>query len=181
MGGSFLPYTLLSPPRPTRGAHRACQDGYSSPPRRSDWWRTRLRGSRDEDSPPPHSRGLRVWELLVMSPPVQRNKTCQTRLDKRLPETVTSRRRFVNALFVNDDAAAVPTVQTTIQTSHVAALASAQQSETGARGHLAAARRPHSGRITAFQSRPRSIRSTCAALRPGAPVTEPPGWVVAPV
>src|ERR1700680_914756 len=36
-------------------------------------------------------------------------------------------------------------------------------------------------RITSFKSRPRSLSSTIAALRPGAPVTEPPGWVVAPV
>lgn len=31
------------------------------------------------------------------------------------------------------------------------------------------------------KSFPRSLRMTIAALRPGPPVTEPPGWVVAPV
>jgi hypothetical protein len=34
---------------------------------------------------------------------------------------------------------------------------------------------------TSFGSWPRSCRSTIAALRPGAPVMEPPGWLDPPV
>ena len=43
------------------------------------------------------------------------------------------------------------------------------------------ARAAASGEITSARSRPRSLRSTIAAFLPGAPVTEPPGWVVEPV
>ena len=51
----------------------------------------------------------------------------------------------------------------------------------GAPGEAGASATSHAGLITASGSRPRSSSRMIAALRPGAPVMEPPGWVVPPV